>query len=471
MKEFIRKSLPFALLLVIIKLTSPFISWFTSGVQVLLIYVIERLSESNPKLIANTYFNRFYQIMIVWIACIIATITWTFFHTFEILLNELVSTPSWKRHVLTFVLQGATLGLISRMLLIQFYSQLIRAKETDVTKFLIMTAYYVLVVLFPFSHKAFAPFYMLGFACGFSAHFLAQKNERKDALHTRLCQNIFSTIEDGDINITSNEAAAIALYANRRWNKLKSFLKKNEKNFTAGLFFIKMSMHRKLHEYEKAILALHELRAKGVPWYDDNKHLFELHSALNENEKNSSNATIRDLLQSALAKNENCLLANATNALILANSIGTKSTKEDEELLQTEAIESIQKALEIYERRGDTFMSNDKVNSLITGTTIPVCYSFLLDTFGYVMFKCNRKKFAKALFFQCITQDPLYSATHLHLAELYIQEMKHTYRDNSRIRMAAAVNLHIANYIEEMDNKGNSQSYISTKADLYLANL
>lgn len=375
-------------------------------------------------------------------------------------------------NTLSFFFQGIVLGLIIRMLLIDMLYKSIRAKELEVTRILMLLVYMIMLLLFPFQHKHYISFFTFGVGMGFMIHYLARKAEKRSARQARLRENIqimLATMkEDPNYRPHEYEELAIDLYSKCKWKKLEELLNKKCPHQEI-FFFIRVSMLRKQHKYRQALALLQEVQKKPnkPTWFNASEHYFHLHNALNNNEISSEKEIVISDLNKAIFKNSRCVLSNATLALFLANDIQipAKGAELDPALneLKKQALSLIETAISTYEKS-----NREKMVGLVTGMTIPFTYSFLLDTYGYVLFKNEYFKFSKALFLQCLYQDASFSATYIHLAEWYLEDVKRS--DSPKIReiRAAQICLYIALEYERLDDKNNLGSFITRRGKHFL---
>lgn len=455
---------------------------FTTGIYIIfssMFIIPELISEYRPECLAYLVVNR--KMLAISILLVFNAAAAYCYLQYPLPPGTYGSTFEAMRYSGSSLLQGATIGLVTRMLVVHTFHQLIRARDAFIAKVLILAVYAAFLLLLPLRHKHFIPFYLSGFSLGFFAHYLARVTERKSAIYSRLRQNLLSMVESikrgGTYTLSTEEEAAINLYARQQWGKLQHLLNRllnktaRPIQDTEVLFFIRLSMLRKLHRYGEAINAINEKKMENPVWYKKNEHFFYLHRALNLNENQGSkenpkrrHEVLNDIIQ-AVRINEQCLLSNATLALMLANDIDDDHPKECDDNKKSGSLKFIWRAMNIYEENEHS----PKIISLVTGFYIPFTYSFLLDSYGYVLLKNGKLRFAKALFIQCLEQDPSFSASYLHLAEWYIAYFK-THR-NDHWKKAARLNLYIALYNEKLDNKGGSESYISNKARRILSEL
>jgi hypothetical protein len=432
----------------------------------------ELISDYKPEYVAYLNINRRVLLLLVFVVCftvaVMAFLKFPFPPDFYFTHLDLDDV----KHIVGMVLQGAMIGITARMLIMQSFYKMMRARDPYFSKVMILLVYIAFVVLLPIKHKYFISLYFVGIGLGFYIHFMARVSERRDASYSRLRQNLLSMIENlrakpGYV-LNTMEEEAINLYAREKWNKLEKLLNANAE--TEILFFIRVCMERKLHRYDAALNLIKE-KLEHSDWLQKYEHYFFMLRALNKNEKvhqhedkNTHESIIRDLLH-AVRVNESCLLSNASLALKLANEIDPDSPKETDSAYKDLSLKHIWRAMTIYEERE----KNPKVVSLLTGMTIPFTYAFLLDTYGYVLLKNGRLRFSKALFIQCIYQDPTFSPPYLHLAEWYMEYYKN--HENEYWKKAAKLNLHIAINNEKVNNKGGSESFISYKAKKLLEKL
>jgi len=380
-----------------------------------------------------------------------------------------------------FILQGAIVGLTLRMLLLNFFADLLRATDIHLAKFLIIVAWIVFLIMFPFNekHVSLSSIFIFGLGFGFLFHYLVRIQEKKNAQINRFRENVEILIEnlkrqdskseDSDNNngiskvrLTNNEETAIKLYSKQKWVKLKIFL--HEHASTGSLFFIKICMLRKLHNYEAALELLQDRMKKNHNLPHEN--YYHLHAALNKSEIFDVNGNwkyrdeIFEHLEKANTIDPSCLLTCTTYALRIAEEVefGDEKHKVEKE----KALELIWEAMKIYEHKP----LPTKIIEVVDGMLIPFTYTFLMESYGYVLLKCGKTRFAKALILQSLFQDPTYSNTYLHLAELYMHvygKISDKYYHDTW-RQSARLNLQVAIEMEKENDKEKRETLISTRA-------
>jgi hypothetical protein len=63
----------------------------------------------------------------------------------------------------------------------------------------------------------------------------------------------------------------------------------------------------------------------------------------------------------------------------------------------------------------------ERVAERMVDTSVPLTWSFLLDSYGYVLFKSGDDRICRSLFSSCIQEDPQFASAYLHLAEWYLR--------------------------------------------------
>lgn len=468
----VRKPLLYITLIAVIKLfiEEHHFSLFTYILLSLFFIIPELISEYKPEYLAFFFVQRRLLVGIVLLLCTLPSVY--FYSRYPFPDDFFIDNFAAIKYMLSVLLQGGIVGLVTRMLVLSTFYQMIRARDVYISKVLILVVYTVFLTMLPVKYMYFISFYILGFGLGFLIHYLSRISERRNASYSRLRQNLLSMIEslkkEAKYKLTLEENKAVNQYANQKWGKLNRLLNLPESEV---LFFIKLCMHRKLHQYNAALYLLDEKERQRPDWYKRNEQFFYLHRALNQNDKTDNKddveikATIIGDLRRAVKIDHSCLLSNASLALKLANEIDLDSEKECDCSKKKEAIKYILRAMNIYEERD----KEPRIISFATGMTIPFTYSFLLDTYGYILLKNGNLRFAKALLIQCLYQDPSFSASYLHLAEWYKEYYKNHMNENWI--KAARLSLYIAIYNEKVNNKGGNESFISDKAKKILNSL
>jgi hypothetical protein len=439
--------------------------------------IADIFSDYNPKILAFAYTQRKQLAFIVLLSCTLIGALCYALYPFHKIYGDMTVSDQFIL-ITQFLLQGAIAGLTLRMLLLNLFADMLRARGIHKAKLLIMVAWVVFLIMFPVNerHRSLSAIFIVGFGIGFLTHYMVRTQEKQNAKKSRLRENILSMIatlksengtirpdnSQGNFQLSQDEERAVTLYSNQKWKKLKHFI--SDKKETDTLFFIRLSMLRKLHDYENA---LHLLNEKMTDQGAADQHFYHLHYALNESERfdHKGDWVNREKIFSNLEKantiNPDCLLTCATYALRIASELNTDISNQNDK--RNTALRLIWHAMKLYEQK-----SQAKVVSLVTGMTIPVTYTFLLDTYGYVLLKCGKTRFAKALILQGLFQDPSYSATYLHLAEWYLnfygEDNSQEKKFNDLWRKAARLNLYIAIEIEREYDSQDKGTFISMKA-------
>jgi hypothetical protein len=446
--------------------------------------IADYFSTYNPKLLAYIYTHRRRLAFFLFLVCLIGGGITYFIYPFQKIYAGL-SIQSKFILLTQFILQGTIVGFTLRMLLLNLFANMLKVKDIHKAKLLIMAAWVVFLIMFPVneSHRSLSSFFIIGFGFGFLLHYLVRTNENKKAQRNRLKENLFSMIaelkkQDSEnqssneseediksVQLTPIEEEAVNLFSRQDWSALKAFLKAHNK--TTTLFFINLCMLRKLNQPEEALQLIRE--KIDLPNLS-HKNYYHLHYALNESERFDYNGNwinkdnIFNHLEEAYKLNPDCLLTCATYALRIAGEIKVGDNNHQEE--KEKALKLIWRAMKINEGKPIR-----KIVALATGMTIPLTYTFLLDTYGYVLLKNDKTRFAKALILQCVFQDPTFSATYLHLAELYYTYYHNNTSKKLRDRIwqrSAKFCLYIAIETEKDKYKVNKESLISTRAKMLL---
>ena len=443
-------------------------------------YVSDRFSNKSPRVLAYIYTHRKGFAFFIFGLCVFIAGLLYYKYPLHIIYFNLNAQDKFIL-ITQFFLQGAIVGLTLRMLLLNFFADLLRARDIHLAKFLIIVAWIVFLIMFPLNEKylSLASIFILGLGVGFLFHYLVRIQDKKSAQMNRLKETVKTMIENLkqqdskmgksdnkngsiELKLTNNEDTAIKLYSKKQWRKLKIFL--HDHGNTVPLFFIKICMLRKLHNYEAALLFLQDQMKKIPNLLHEN--YYHLHAALNKSEifDDDGNWFYRDEIFEHLEKanqiDPNCLLTCTTYALRIAEEIefGDETKKDEKE----KALKLIWKAMKIYENKP----LPTSIIEAIDGMMIPFTYTFLMESYGYVLLKCGKTRFAKALILQSLFQDPTYSNTYVHLAELYLHvygKISDKYYHDTW-RQSARLNLQVAIEMEKENDKEKRGTLISTRA-------
>jgi len=352
-----------------------------------------------------------------------------------------------------FLLQGILVGVIIRVLILHLTFTIVKSADVYKAQFLLALGYVLFLVLFPVgtSHRNLIPVYIVGVGIGFFVHFISRITEHRNNQNRRFSERILFLAENS--NLGTQEFNAIKLYVKQKWNRLERLLNKYESSEV--LLLINLSMLYRRRSHEKALRII-ETKLKDDTF--QNKHFIHIHAAINQNEIFTDKGELENVdlvlkyLENALSSNENCMLSNCLLGLQFLYSKNTDDWERGENL--------ILKAYRIYENE-----SNPSILSLITGMSLPVTYSFVLDCYGYVMFKKGHLKLARELYFQSLHQDAYNPLPYLHLAELKSKRMELSgdeyKKRHKNWKKSSQVCLEIAKSLSNRDNKTGQNSFIN----------
>ena len=448
-------------------------SFWVSISLLLILVVIENLSEYSSKFIALLYVHKKYLNVIICILCVIFASYACRRYGYpkpQIPLNK-NSNVDVLNEVFKFSLTGFVLGIISRVLLIHYISQSFLGKKTTSPRYMLMADYLVMLWLCPYAQSQYICVYSVGFGIGFTAHYLYRTIEKKDAQYQRLKENLKSNIESNNHHsneLSHNHQVALQLYASQKWGLLDRHLENIPEDDV--IFFIKISMLRIQHKYLEILALIQQKEDRKPEWYSKNEHFFILHKALNSYETKDYDQLLDEninLIRQAIQINPNCLLSLSTISLRLADKIDNIVDDYERTACQQESFQKIWDALRIYEMSDKHF---DPI-SLVTGTVVPLTYSFLLESYSYVLLKNGYFKFSRSLFNHCLSREPSFSSTYLHFAQWHIDCYEKKQNQTINWKRVAEINLYIALEIENLFKKKNHSSFISYKAHNLLQKL
>jgi hypothetical protein len=368
---------------IIISLPIPLINWF--------------LSEK-PGVRAMLLAKR--QTVCIWvftISCIIAL-------TFILLpLNQNISRVD-EFTAAKLLTKGLVVGIVFRSFFGKVGFRSLFLMPVGGQKLLLLLAYTLGLLFFPFELGISAGLYTFGFGCGFLSQFTARSFHYQKAQALRIGQTILQILEDIQPDIKPKETDAIRYYANHNFRELKSLLAKTP--LTTVLVVIKASMERSLGKYDDCLDTIENEFKNPNRKKELEGHLF-LQKSLCHGEKGGeeNEDTMEEALKQALSQKPNCLLANATYSLRLSE--GPLKTL-------TLPLSVIWKAL-----RRDIYRPSPELMEAIVGKSVPMTWTFLIDVFAYGLIKAGDLRFSRPLLTQCIQEDPAFSSAYLHLGEWY----------------------------------------------------
>src|SRR6185295_5022919 len=114
-------------------------------------------------------------------------------------------------------------------------------------------------------------------------------------------------------------------------------------------------------------------------------------------------------LQKAREANPACALSSISWALRQAEVAAADSTG------SSEASEALGKVREVLARINA--QTSLQVEEALVGGSVPVTWTFLVDTYAYVLFKSGDRRLSRTLLRACLREDEDYSSSYLHLGE------------------------------------------------------
>ena len=347
------------------------------------------------------------------------------------LVKSLPSADFWhkKAELFQFLLQGALVGVIVRLLIVAMLEYLISGAAIEISRALLLTALSVLIWLFPLgeTHRAYAGFYVFGFGIGFVIHYLVRNKEHKQAEEARLGRYIIEIL--GTKRTTGEENKIVRYYAGGKWLRLDRLLRNYEAKSTL-VETIKASRLRYKGKYaESRAVAQRELNRTGHDSEADAS--LYLHLALSlADEADDNRKHVYEALEKALEYSKNFVLALVTTALRLAEEVPLGDEKDADAEKDEKRTGDAKSALQlIWRALGINDTSPPELVAMIVGTTVPMTWTFFLDAYAYVLLKAGYVRFSRSLLAQCIYEDPYFSSPYLHLGEWCIADILRSRRE------------------------------------------
>jgi hypothetical protein len=317
-----------------------------------------------------------------------------------------------------FVLEGTAVGVLIRMLFLAYTARLLKGAQIEIYRLLLLIALTIFLWLFPFtgSHRIYAGFYVYGCAIGFCLHYVVRNKEHRRAEKARYSRHITELL--GSRPVTGVEVEVVKYYANQKWSALDKLLSDHEVQKSTVLAIVKASSERIRGEYDRARTTVDT----AITRERDTTLLtfLNLQNALTLGDLNL-NAEMWAALKEASGLNPQCALTLVTRGLRIAEGLPLRGEPRWEdpshEDSRKEALACIWEALRQNE------VTDPELISRIVGRTVPVNWTFLLDSYAYVLLKAGRDKFSRALLTECIAEDPYFAAPYLHLAEWCITDI------------------------------------------------
>lgn len=326
------------------------------------------------------------------------------------------SGATWTNNseIAQFTLQGALMGGMVRSVFLAMFRHLLRGKDTEVPRLLLLMTSLVLLWLFPLghAHRIYSCFFVYGLGLGFGIQYLIRRKEHKRAEAARLGRYIVELLPSNRF-LPAIEERVIRLYAKQKWHALDRLLGAQQENLTTLMALVRASSLRIKGEYPsaRAIVEKELGREKHDHAYDT---FLYLHKALNLADMDFREE-MREALEMALQCHGDCFLSLVTKGLRIAEELSLDGNTNSDEA--KEALNCIWEAMKINDK------SQPKLAARIVGRAIPVTWTFLLDAYAYVLLKAGHIRFSRALLTECISEDPYFSSPYLHLAEWCIADI------------------------------------------------
>lgn len=334
--------------------------------------------------------------------------------------------------VATFALLGVFGGVILRFAIAHTFWQMIRGNQTRNTQAGTLLLLGAMIAAIPASvpHRSMLALHLCGLATGAFLYSAIRKQESTRAQQQRRFQTISRYVSRSGETLSVLDTKAIKAFAVQDASTLRSFFRKHAEHSTA-VVLMRAALDRIAGQYEHALILLRE-EAKHPDLDPRLANLIYLQIALNLGETTVDDDAMADALRVAESLHPDCVLTLTTSALRLAEDVPLESlvSPDDERQRsdQQSALAAIWRALDLNERRAP-----ERLLAIVTGATVPVTWTFLLDAYAYVSLKCGKIRLARTLLLQCIREDPAFSSAHLHIGEWY-------YLQSLRTRVSTADN-------------------------------
>ncbi|HEV7586584.1 MAG TPA: hypothetical protein VGO40_00545 [Longimicrobium sp.] len=387
----------------------------------------EYLATARPQVTAWLIANRVIVARMVMVLSVLASIPFLFV--------PISGRPPGITDLLQFALQGMVVGVIMRMLILAMFARLLKGASVEVYRGLLFLALTMFLLLFPMNSyhpRAYAASYLMGFGVGFMLHYVVRRREHKRAQEARYGRHIAELVAGTQAEDTQNadgigpraivlqttEARALKDYAEQRWRRLERSLEAN-RHPTTVLAIVKASLQRIKGRYAEARNTVDtELQRPGCR--SDLKAFLYLHLALSLGDTDLKD-DMHKALDKALETDPKCLLALVTKALRIAEDlplVPEEPVEQDVVSRRGEILKLIWRAQGLHETTPPELVTT------VVERAVPMTWTFLLDSYAYVLLKAGHHKFARVLFTQCIYEDPYFSSPYLHLGEWCIADLQ-----------------------------------------------
>lgn len=323
-----------------------------------------------------------------------------------------------------FLLQGALVGVMVRVLVWAMFARFLRGGPIEVSRLLLLVAFTVMMWLFPLgaSHRVYAGLYLLGVGGGFMIHYLVRNKEHQRAQTVRIGRNISESVREAQLKAI--EVDAVRYYAKQKWRELDQLLT-DETEPNTVLTIINASRLRIRGDYRLAVRAIEKELGRKERDQSLDGFLY-LHKALSLADLNERKE-MHQALESALRCQEDCMLTRVTIGLRLAEDISPEDAIRDEKQADNSPKQKAVKYI-WYALKNES--SQPELITQIVGRTVPATWTFLLDAYAYVLLKAGHVRFSRALLAAAIYEDPYFSSPYLHLGEWCIADLLRARRQN-----------------------------------------
>ena len=332
------------------------------------------------------------------------------------------------------ILTGTLVGVVIRMLVGSFFMLTLIGEPMKSQKILLLLGFVMALWLFPIGETQIscAAYYILGIGIGYAVHFSLRTEQRGRAQRERLKQNLLKMLDEPKMeNFTRIENQAIEYCANQKFKKLDKLIRdyRNDKHELSNtLIILNATMQRSQGNYPDCLNTIEtELsNSKRDKTLDAMLHCCHaLCLSEIEGRREKMMEALRQALNIRSKEGKECILSKITCGLRLAEELPLLPNEEDTRDREA-PLNEIWKALRLNAKEIPVGVIDKAI-----GISIPVTWTFLLDSYGYALLKAGDLRLSRSLFTQCIHEDPNFSSPYLHLGEWYLTQGARVSKDKN----------------------------------------
>jgi hypothetical protein len=309
------------------------------------------------------------------------------------------------------------LGLLVRFLFVRFLEVSLGGASTDKVElliFLTISAYLWFFSLLQQTPILLVP-YLIGVSAGLVAHFLVRGRTHQRALQRRMWQHLLALIDYGEKpSLPPGEWRVLQLFALQDFRGLEDYFEQYSDRSSTTLIIVRASMERVRGKIQEALDLVNEHLSGNFEPSQYGYLLLLKAQCLGDLQKDVKG--MLEILETALARNPNCVGAMVAMALRVAEQIPLLPFAS----LNPSDQNTLSLAFSLV-RRADQLARIDSHNILggVTGIGLPLTGTSLKDAYAYLALRNGNLEIARAILIDCMAQDSKFASPYLHMGEWF----------------------------------------------------